>query len=473
MRWIPCLLAAAFLAAPALAQNANQIKWTGSLAEALAEAVKRKAPVLIAIINDRDAMKEREKHEANRKMVEQVYREAEVVKATRRFVCLAAGTHCRPLDVADDNEICRQFGLISYAQLNTVTTQVKAKFFAGETEIVTPQHLILSPEGRIIERYYLAREAKEFIGLLDEAYRRFKGETPVREVAADTKSVVKALKSKDQAERAAAFRRALEILTADKDNKVVHTAAAQYLRKLKDYIQIRETLDQVTAAGSEGPLSLLLPYLKHSRARLRRGVLEVFARSNTYESFVKPLARRVKAEKAEGPLLSLVKVLDKYADKYEDALSPLNKMVSNKLPAVKVHASFAAARPKNKAVRSIFLTRARKGTDVLVRCAAILSLAKMQAKDALPVLKAGRSKVKSNGALNPDSEKARRNDLLRVTFDTAIAALGGTTAEDATPDNLEDGIQAVKRESMVADKDDNRDDRGGRGSGRGGGRGGR
>jgi hypothetical protein len=453
------ILLAAASAMPA--QDTKQIRWMGSLDEALAEAKRRKAPVLLAINHEYDRTKERERHEANLQMADTVYRDPEVVKISRRFVCLVAGPHTRPLDVANDSETCRRFGVITYAQLQSITAAVRTRYFPGEAEIVAPQHLILDADGRLIDRYLLGRTAPEFAKLLQDALARARGASPTHVVPGDVKSVLSAFKSRDTAERSAAFKKALEILTADKDQKAVREAAKRYLQTLRGFMEVREALEAVTAAGTEGPLSLLLPYLEHSRARMRRAVLDIYARATAVEAFLKPLGKRVKRENVEGPLEALVKVFDHYADTFKDAIEHLNKLVSHKQPSVKVLASFAAARPGNKPVYKKFLSRTRREANLLVRTAAILSLAKMQAREALPVLEAVR-------------KKETRNPSITRAVDVAIAALGGTAGDPKTAGNLQQEIDRVKREAATE-----RGDRGGwpgggwPGGGRGGGGGGR
>jgi len=461
MRRIILLVVALVIAVPAVAQDPRQINWMASFDAALAAAKKRNKPILVAINID---TYDKEKSNANLQMARVCYHNLDVVKISRKFVCLVAGEHARPPDIPDDNAVCRRFGKITYTELKTVTASIRERYFQREKNIVAPQHLILNPAGKIIDRYYLSRKPAELVSLLKEVLARYRGEAPVRVVPQDAASVIKALKSKDDAERAAAFQKALEILTADKNHKNIREAAAKYMRTLKGYREFRRTLEALGASGAEGPLSLLLPYLTHRIMRLRRGVLDIYARSKPYEAFVKPLGKRVKGEKVERPLSSLVKALDKYANEFRASLTHLNKMVSHKNTTIKILATFAAARPGNKPVYKIFLARTRKEANVLVRTAAILALAKMQAKEALPTLYVVRKKEKKNPR------------LLR-SLNIAIMKLGGKIEGGEVPSgSLEDEEARTKRAAGGRRRgggDDGRGDGGGRGDGRGGGRGGR
>jgi len=447
---------------PARADDTRQIHWVGSLEKALKDAGIRKAPVLVAVNNRYDNRTEKEKYDANQRMATTCYRDPGVVKISRNYVCVLAGNHPKPVDVLDETEICRHFGRISYRSLKSVTAAVREKYFKGQGVIVSPQHLILDAEGRILHRFYLERKPKEFAHILTDSLARFRGDAPARRAGEDVDSVVKALKGKNEAARMEAFKKALEILSADKDNRKVKEAASIYLKSRKDYLKSLDCLAAITAAGTEGALSLLVPYMGHKKPRMRRGVLEVFARSAPYKDFLKPVSKRAKVEKVEAPLRSLIKVLDRYSLAFKEALTHLNKLVTHKQPPIKVLATLAAARPDNKAIYKKLLARARKKGDLLVRSAAILGLARMRAKEALPILLKVRKSEKKNPA------------LVQV-LDTAIDLLGGTPGDETDEVNvaaLDMEINRIKREALSTGRGGDRGSvgRDGRGAGGRGGR---
>jgi len=447
------------LACPVAADDSRQINWIGSFEAALAEAGKRKAPILLAINHEYDSRTRKEKHDANKQMARVCYRTPEVVDLSRKFVCLIAGDHRQPMDVMEETEVCATFGKISYRELRAVTASIRKKYFDGRKHIVAPQHLVLDSSGRKIDQYFLDRKPEEFVRILKESLARFHGEAPIREATVDTRAVVKALQSENGDKQKAGFKKALELLSADRNNRKVQEAAARYLRNRKGYREMLEPLNTITAAGSEGALSLLVPYLKHSNSRMRRGVLEVFARSTPYKNFLKPLNSRVKSEKSEDPLRSLVKALDRYAGEFEEAFTPLNRLASHRLVSIKVPAILAAARPGNKAVFRKLLTRTRREPDLLVRTAAILGLGTMRAKEALPVLEKVQKKEKENQA------------LVRA-LDIAIAMLGEDPDNVNTAEAFDHEIERVKREAVDSGRDtENRSGEPGR-NGRPGGRGG-
>jgi hypothetical protein len=446
-------IAVLVLASVATAQDASQIDWKADLEKALAEAVARKAPVLLVI--NRGYENQRDRAAANRAMAETVYHDPAVVAASRSYVCLVAGEHRLPLDVGGDKDICRRFKQITYADLDRATEAVRARYFPAPDEFVAPQHLILSPDGKVVERHFLSRTAPELTTLLQDAMARFRGESPPLDPADEMSGVVRVLKSRDPAERQAAFGHALALLTQDHKQKRVFDATSRYLQSLKDYLAIRQAMEQISTAGTEGPLSLLLPYLKSSNPRLRRAVLDVLSQAVPYESFLRSIEARTRSEKQDGPLRSLVAVLDRYADVFKDAWSPLNRLLVHPRPTIKVLATFAAARPGNKPAERKFMARARKEANLWVRCAAVLALARMRVQDAVPVLQSVR-------------KREIENETLVHAVDRALAVLGEKDASESVTDSLQDEIAWITREVLNAENDEESNQRNDTGrSGRG------
>jgi len=447
--WIGCVLSSA-----CSTQESGGIRWASSFEEAKKRAKSRKIPILVAINKTYDLVRDREKHDANKKMVTVTYRDPAVVKISRKFVCIFASPddHAKP----DGGPGCSHADRLTCQQHKALFERIRADHFGGDKEIMAPQHLILNPDGRIIDKYLLDRKPDEFVRILKNALARFKGQTPVDVITADPRSVIKGLKSDDSGVRSTAFRQAVGILGGEKKNSKVKDAAEQYLRTMRrDWRNMRDAMEAISQAGTEGALELLLPALKNKRENVRRRVLDVFASSPPYKKFIKPLGQCVRSEKSKSPLQSLVKVLDKYATEIPEALPVLNKLVSNKLASIKVLATFAAARPGNKAIVGKLQTRARAEANVKVRIAAILGLAMMNAKETLSTLVRVRKKV-------------QKPPTLISALDTAIARLGGRLQLDST--KLEDEVRRAKQESESKNPRDDRRGEGRGGDGRGGGR---
>ena len=107
----------------------SQIPWKTSLTEALKVAAAEKKPILIAFNMDRER--------ANDRMAEDHYRDAAVVAAASKYVCLIASKF-RHAEALDDT--CPRFGSV------TCTDHIKCEMEARKTYLKTvnvdsPQHL--------------------------------------------------------------------------------------------------------------------------------------------------------------------------------------------------------------------------------------------------------------------------------------------------------------------------------------------
>jgi hypothetical protein len=454
MRRAAVVLLGLILAGPAAAQPPDRsergIRWVASFDSALRQAARRKVPVLVAVVKVVDPAREPEKFRSVEQMVRVAYRDPDVIDAARRFVCVIVSLGGKPSAEGDS----RLPGGLTEKENGALEARIRETCFPSEPDIVVPQHLILDGTGKVIDRYLLARPPQEFARLLKNALARFRGETPVDAVTADPIAVIRGLKEKDAEARAAAFRQALAILGQENRNPAVQDAAEQYLRTLKGHREIREAVEAVDLAGTEGALQLLVPYLKHRNAALRKRVLDAFGRAPASKSFLRPLAQRVSTEPEPAPLRSLVAVLDDYADTFPEALALLNRLVSHRLDSIQILATFAAARPENDAIYSKLLARARAEANVQVRIAAILGLARMKATRALPVLEGLR-------------EREQKERQVTAALDAAIASLGGTAGDSGAA--LEKEIRKARREAGAADDEDtpggNRKARGHRGKG--------
>ena len=452
--WIA--LAGVSLMATGLAttQNLDSIRWVGSLENAKKQAEKRNVPVLVAVLERFDPARDPKRHEAVQQTMA-IYRNGAVVKESRKLVCVAV---CLGWTPAAGDPDARFLGRINGKQNQALEQRIRADYFPSGTEIVVPQHLILDPHGKLLDRYLMSRSSADFLRILKNAVARVRGEAPVDAVTASAHDVVAGLKSDDPEACFQAFRQALAILGTNPRDGVVRGAAEQYLRTLKAGQVAKKALDAIDQAGTEGALLLLEPCMKHRNTNLRRRAMDVLAGAPAFQSMLKPLMQRVRTERELVPLRSLVRTLEHYAETFpKETLPSLNKLVSHKEDPIKVLATLAAARPGNDAIYGKLLARARTERNVEVRVAAILGLALMQARKALSTLEGLRA-------------QEPREANVRQALDTAIAHLGGESQEPSVA--LQKEIRQARREAGAAD-DDRKDgkgkkDRGHHKKGRGG-----
>jgi len=413
------------------------INWVPSLERARKQAAKRESPILVAIHQSFDDAKEPEKHEAQKRMMA-TYRDPAVVKACKPFVCVIVSLGWKAVEGADPK--AARFGRVTAKHNEALERELREAYFKSDRDVVAPQHLLLHPDGRLIDRYLLARSPREFVRLLKNSRDRFRGKAPVDVATADPRAVIRSLKDGDKAQQEQAFRQAIAILGVDKNHKAVRGAVEQYLRSLKGGAFAKKPLQVIDQAGTEGAILLLLPYLKHRNANVRRKSLAVLDGAEPYTSMLKPLAQRTRTELEEKPLRSLVGALDAYADEFDEALAQLNKLVSHKFERTRVLATFAAARPENKAIYAKLLSRARAEKRVQVRVAAILGLALMEARKALPTLQSLR-------------EKSPKENEVVSALNTAITILGGEITVQSER-QLERDVRKARRTAGASEDDD-------------------
>jgi len=212
------------------------------------------------------------------------------------------------------------------------------------------------------------------------------------------------------------------------------------LKSLKRNSSVRRTAwDAIEKNGSEEALSLLLPALQEKSPGIRREALAIFASTESYPSFLDDLAARVRKEKSEQVLVALVKALEIYSAKFNAAVDPLNRLVVSRNKNIQILATLAAAWPGNTTIFAELLKRAKGSANPAVRSAAIVGLARMDAKKALPVLKRIRRK------------KGSKSSLSRV-LDLAIARLEG---DDSVSKDLDCERDRLKSEAGSGDDREN------------------
>ena len=117
------------------------IDWQSGVSAALDRARRENRPVLVAI-NALDG------EPGNRAMAFQRYREPALVAATRPIVCLVASPSNHS---TDEGGACVRFGRIPCSGHQETLSWAMPRFSTGGN-LVSPQHMILSPEGKLLWR---------------------------------------------------------------------------------------------------------------------------------------------------------------------------------------------------------------------------------------------------------------------------------------------------------------------------------
>lgn len=407
-RTIPLLVLALAVICPSFhAGELLQIDWVPNLDEAMKQALLRNVPILVAVCNDVPGV-DSDGRVTTPSEAWSCYRSPGVVEASRNLVCLLASLDTHGFGETTGKAVCPVFGKVCCEDHRNAAEVIRTRYL-GHADLESSWLLILTPDGKVLDRWPHARGADALALAMKSARVLYQD--------AATDAIIRSLKTGKQDAKAAAFSSALKFLSADGDPGRLEKAVSKHLKRLRRDRDRRAAWSAIEQDGSEGALALLLPALAEKSPRLRKEALEVYIHGEAYASFLSPLCRRVYKEKSESVLLALVGVLEVYASKFPGAVPALNRLVVHGSRPVQVAATLAAAWPGNHAIYNALLARARGAGNPAVRSSAILGLAQMNAGKARAALKNIRRKM------------GRKSSLARV-LDLAIARLEGDDSEN-------------------------------------------
>lgn len=143
MLWTTLLLALA-VALPAAAEETAGIRWEADLAAGIARAAREGRPILFA-------MNALESESANQRLQSELYPSPAWGEATREYVCFVCngGTH-------GAGEECTRYPGIGCAVHQDALRYVIRRFAPADGALISPQHVILEPDGSVAWRkeYY-------------------------------------------------------------------------------------------------------------------------------------------------------------------------------------------------------------------------------------------------------------------------------------------------------------------------------
>ncbi|MBI4879551.1 MAG: hypothetical protein HY812_07825 [Planctomycetes bacterium] len=206
-------LAAGSLPGAARAEDARQIEWVGSFAEALDLARATGKPLFVAVNMDGE--------DVNDDLAQRAYHERELVAMTRGTVPLIASAfrHTSTEVTADSQgrRLCPRFGRVTCEEHMAIEQERRERWFVDRPYVVAPQHLMADHGGcpfRVNEFHVTAAELRRFV----EEGRAFPFDPRQAEAyfARHIAEQVKALGSRDDRKRDEALREILLGLTYDR-----------------------------------------------------------------------------------------------------------------------------------------------------------------------------------------------------------------------------------------------------------------
>ncbi len=328
--------------AAAPARETPQIDWLASWPEALRRARAEKKPIFVAFNADGTVDDD---------ALAKLYREEALATKLSAFVCVvgSAAQHVETTDEAEGRH-CERFGLISCADHQGCAQKAAAELFGGG-EMVTPQHVVCTGEGRVLARRAFALKLPDLQLLLDRALRAAAAPPP------------------GSPEAKAEAARVAELL-AD-------TQKARSSRK-------DEFLKTIHDLGSEAARAQLFDYAKKGDDDATRvAVIESLALSGDY-TVVEPLLTLCKEGK-KFVALAAVDALRKVA--LPDAKEPLKKLLPSFTgnDAGRVLRALAACGPRDPAIRELLVKKAR-GNDQNIRGHALIGMGSLQSAPEIETL---------------------------------------------------------------------------------------
>jgi uncharacterized membrane protein YgcG len=161
------LLAVATLLPLPAQDPAPPLQYATSVAEAESRAQAEKKPILWVIMMDNEKACDR--------MLQRVYPDREVRARLDRFVLLPSslGTHEEVEVPGADGPVrsCPHFPGVRCAQHQAIEKEVRTRFDHGAArgEVIAPQHIVTSPDGKILARRFYEMQKSGLLGFLDEA----------------------------------------------------------------------------------------------------------------------------------------------------------------------------------------------------------------------------------------------------------------------------------------------------------------
>jgi hypothetical protein len=139
--WLAITLAAGVLLGQSDTAVATpvKLKWEPSLEQALTAAKERTVPLLVCFNMDNEP--------ANDQMVQQHYNDPEIAALGEKMVCLIASAFRH----AETGGVCSRFGSVSCQEHMDAEIAARQRFIGYDT-VKAPQHVFVSPTGKVILR---------------------------------------------------------------------------------------------------------------------------------------------------------------------------------------------------------------------------------------------------------------------------------------------------------------------------------
>lgn len=349
---------------------AGGVDWQHDLEQAFATAKTRQVPVLLAFNMDGEG--------ANDDTV-RIYKDPEFVAASKDYVCVICSTFSHGAGE------CARFGGVTCAEHQKIEIKAREAFIGKETNIA-PQHLLISPDKKVLARKAYFAGKSELLKLMRMAAKAVKGGAGGGdELDADAKrlaELMEAAKDRNAERRGAAITElgGLESLAA-RDALI-----ALVEPKNMDATRM-EAIDALASKGNFDAMPALLSCLKDGNPlTVKHAIvgLEKICLPGAIPDLVKLWKSRPKAMIAR----EIPRAIAKCAPDDPEMQDLVRKACSSKDSVVKWSSIIAlASLPKDAATRAV-LDEKLKDTNGSTRGLAVWAVGKMRWREMRPTLEA-------------------------------------------------------------------------------------
>lgn len=227
-----------FLASMAHAQGyekaRNGIAWEPDYDKALAKAKELDRPVMVFFTMNGEP--------ANETIHKNHLRRSEIIRASRKFICLVAcrGPHGATEAAKEDGACCSRFGKITCRDHLRVEERARLELM-DDPNVKCPQFVFLRPDGTEVMRHVWSLSVSQLLSKMESAYRQSRSGGESEAPRLDVAAAKRRAQGRQRNERRAAF---AELAGCD-DGAVVDAFADLTQKKVK----IGQRLEAIMAMG--------------------------------------------------------------------------------------------------------------------------------------------------------------------------------------------------------------------------------
>jgi HEAT repeat protein len=329
--WLAITLAAGVLLGQSDTAVATpvKLKWEPSLEQALTAAKERTVPLLVCFNMDNEP--------ANDQMVQQHYNDPEIAALGEKMVCLIASAFRH----AETGGVCSRFGSVSCQEHMDAEIAARQRFIGSDT-VKAPQHVFVSPTGKVILRKVFLIAPQELRKAMNKALSLVSpGLSDAALLAEDARrrgELLTLVQAPNVATRAEAI---MELAGLEDDE------ARGVVRKLtgpdQDDVVRLAAIQAMGRAGNVGALPHLVALLSDKKVLIRKQAVTAMEQLDLPD-VVPPLLKHLPKEGSDRVVAQALRTIAQGDPKNAKVVETLLKHVRHKKTALQLNALYALGR---------------------------------------------------------------------------------------------------------------------------------